>query len=283
MAEKTNAQLEKKIGKAIKDYGLFSKKEKILVACSGGKDSTTILYLLHKWGYNAEALMIDLLIGKWSERNLENVKKFCKGQGIKLHIASIRKEMGYSICYIRSCIQARSKFTNCTICGVIKRWLLNKKARELGAKKLVTGHNLDDEAESVLMNIFKGNPGLSAGLGPIAGTAGSGFVKRVKPLYFCTNSEIREYSQAMGFPVVYEPCPCSEGAYRKQIRAIIKEIEQDEPMIRQKLVKGFLKILPRIKKGMPEEKIRLCKSCGEPSRNEICRKCQMMRTLADGQ
>jgi tRNA-5-methyluridine54 2-sulfurtransferase len=274
--------IEDRVKKTIKDYKLLNKKEKILVACSGGKDSTTILYLLHKWGYNVEAMMIDLLIGKWSDKNLLNVKKFCKEQGIKLNIVSIRKEMGYSICYIRSCIQAKAKLNNCTICGVIKRWLLNKKARELGAKKLVTGHNLDDEAESVLMNIFKGNPMLCSGLGPVAMAEGRRFVPRVKPLYFCTNSEIKEYAVAKGFPVLYEPCPCSEGAYRKEIRAIINEAEKDEPFIRQNIVKGFLKILPRLKKMKSNEKLILCKSCGEPAAKEQCRKCEMMSLLGGG-
>jgi len=131
-------QFERKVKNTIEKYNLVNKKDKILVACSGGKDSTTTLYLLHKFGYDVEALIIDLLIRKWSKNNLENVKKFCKEYKIKLHIINIRKEIGYSMCYIRSIIQSKKKLNNCTICGPIRRWLINKKARTLRATKLAT-------------------------------------------------------------------------------------------------------------------------------------------------
>ena len=173
--------IENKVRSTIKDYKLATKKDKIIVACSGGKDSTVILYLLKKLGYNVEGLMIDLVIGKWSDDNLANTIKFCKEQNIKLNVVDIRKELGCSICHIRMGIQARKKLNNCMICGVIKRWLINKKARELGGTKLVTGHNLDDEAETLLMNLFNGNQELLLGFGPKRNCPNKKFVHRIKP------------------------------------------------------------------------------------------------------
>ena len=176
-------RFEEKVKNTLKEGDLASRKEKVLVACSGGKDSTAVLYLMKKFGYNVEAIILDLLIGKYSEENLENVKNFCQEQKVKLHVVDYRKELGYSVCYLRSAIQAKEKIKNCHVCGVMKKHLLNKKARQLKAKKLATGHNLDDEAQTFLMNMLRGNPELSASAGPkTANLSDEKFVARIKPL-----------------------------------------------------------------------------------------------------
>ena len=120
-----------------------NKKERILVALSGGKDSTIVAYILKKFGYNIEGFHINLRMGNYSEKCLEVVKELCKQLEIKLYLYDIKKEMGGSMCYLRSAIQHSKKgLKNCAICGVIKKWILNKKARKLKADKIATGHNL---------------------------------------------------------------------------------------------------------------------------------------------
>ena len=100
-------KFELKVANTIKKYKLANKKEKVIVACSGGKDSTAVLYIMHKLGYKVEGLIVDLFIGEWSEENRDNINGFCKKLGIKLHIISMRKMFGSSICYIRSNIQTK--------------------------------------------------------------------------------------------------------------------------------------------------------------------------------
>jgi uncharacterized protein (TIGR00269 family) len=281
MDKKGLAEFERIVKKTIRDYKLISKSDKVLVACSGGKDSTTTLYLLRKFGYNVEALAIDLHIGDYSRRNIENVKRFCKEQKIRLNLVDLREEFGSSICYIRGGIQGKKKLSNCTICGVVKRWILNRKAKELRATRLATGHNLNDESETVIMNLLKGNPELGLGMGPKSGFRKDRlFVERIKPLYFCTNAQTRAYSEAMGFPVVYEPCPCSEGVFRRRIRKQLAGLEKDYPDIRLNLVRNFLSELPALRKRAGVGgKILECEACGEPSRNRLCQLCSMMEIL----
>lgn len=267
---------ENKAKKTIFDCSLASKRDRIAVACSGGKDSTAVLYLLKKFGYNVFAVYIDLGIGDYSKKCLENIKKFCSGNKINLHVVSIKGEFGCNICYIRSNIQEKHKLSNCTICGVIKRWILNKEARKLKATKLATGHNLDDEAQTIIVNFLKGNVLLGMNSGPLTGIIkDKRFVTRIKPLYFHAESDIRKYSEIMQFPVSYERCPCAIGTYRIETRRFLAELGRNT---KENIVKNFLKMLPSIRNHFYDkvQKLKYCSSCGEPSRNEVCNACKLI-------
>ncbi|MFH1439042.1 MAG: TIGR00269 family protein [Candidatus Woesearchaeota archaeon] len=279
-------EFEAKVKRTVDKYKLATKKEKIIVACSGGKDSTAVLYLLKKLGYDVEGLIIDLFIGDWSKQNLDNIKGFCQLHNIKLHIVSMRDIFGCSICYIRSNIQTKVNLKNCAICGVIKRWLLNKRSRELKAIKLATGHNLDDQVETILMNILRGNPELSLGQLPVTGIIkDKKFVQRIKPLYFCTNQEVRRYSEILKFPVLYDPCPCSMTAFRRKVRNAIKLLEDDYPQLKTNVVNGFLNALPEMRSkymknsNNSKERLKYCEICAEPSKNNICQTCNLIKIL----
>ena len=96
---------------------------------------------------------------------------------------------------------------------------MNKHARKLGADKLVTGHNLDDEAQAIVMNIFKANTKLAARLSTVSGIGENKlFTQRVKPLYLCAEKEVRLYALLKGFQIQFVECPYSREGYRHQVR-----------------------------------------------------------------
>lgn len=275
---------EEKVWKTIRRYKLIVPGDKVLVACSGGKDSTTLLYLLNKFmkqrGASVEALTIDVGIGEYSKKNLANITAFCKEQKIKLHVTSFRKEIGSSACYLSTVIKLRgTKLTSCAICGMLKRRILNQSARKIGATKLATGHNLDDEAQSILMNLFKKNISTLARLGPKTGIAEHKMlIQRIKPLFFCSEKETTLYSKLKGFPVLYERCPCSENAFRRHIGKILESIEKEHPGTKHAIVASLMEMLPALKKKYAGFSFNLCKLCGEPTRYKICKLCVLLKS-----
>ena len=114
---------EASIQKTIEEHHLFTKENKVLVACSGGKDSTVILHLLKKLGYTIEAITVDAHIGCYTEENLKNLRNMCETLGVKLHEIAFRKEFGRSMCYIQSVLKSKGyNYKNCHTCGVLRRY-----------------------------------------------------------------------------------------------------------------------------------------------------------------
>ncbi|MDP2947212.1 MAG: TIGR00269 family protein [Nanoarchaeota archaeon] len=268
--------IEKKVLDTIKKYNLVNQNEKIVVALSGGKDSTSILYILKKLGYNVEGLLIDLNLGEWSKIHNEKMKKFCSEINVPLTIVDLKQELGQGICFIKSVLKKEKNLTGCTVCGIIKRWVLNKWAKKLKADKLVTGHNLDDETQNVLMNFLKGNILLGINSSPATGGKElDGFVQRIKPLFFVPENEIREFAKKNNFDILYDKCPCAFGTYRVETRGWMKNITDAE---KKKIVTSFQKLVPKLRKENPRE-IFTCKKCGEPCRGEICNACKIFECI----
>lgn len=276
---------EKKVRKTISRFKLFNPMHKIAVAVSGGKDSTVCLYILKKLGYNVEAVTVDALIGNYTKENLKNLKDICKKNKINLNEISFRKEFGYSLCGIKSILQSKKvNYSSCMICGVLRRYLLNKYAKKLKFDVIATGHTLDDEAQAFLMNIFRNDIKLATRQGPISGfVRDEKFVTRVKPLYLCSEKETTTYSKLMNFPVNYGRCPCSVDAFRRNFRQFLDDFEQKHPNVKHNIVNFFLKTVYPIKAiaeaESSAEKINACTLCDEPSAKDVCKKCEILLKL----
>ncbi len=264
---------EKKVEDTIKKYSLIKKNEKIAVAASGGKDSTTILYILKKSGYNITAISIDEGIPGYRDTTLKDLEKFCKTQNIPLKIYSFKKDFGFQL---QEKVEEKKTESPCKTCGILRRYLLNKYS--FGYKKIVTGHNLDDEFQNIMMNLFKSNIEVLTRLGPKTGNkTHEGFVQRVKPLYFLTEKQVLIYTILKGFQIQYTECPNASLGYRHKIREFFLELEKNIPGLRQNSVENFLKIKTKFTKK--ETQPKKCKLCGKPSKKEICSACQTIKKM----
>ncbi|RLG21106.1 hypothetical protein DRN74_03670 [Candidatus Micrarchaeota archaeon] len=273
-------RFESKVRETINSYGLLSPGEKVLVAVSGGKDSAVVMHLLNKFGFKVEGIFIDIQTGDYIEKNMVNAKNIAESLGIKLHIFYLKKEIGFTMLELWKKLKDK-KLNNCMVCGIVKKWLMNKKAKELGFRKIATGHNLDDAAETILMNLFSGNPCLGINEGPMTGVLrDEAFVQRIKPLYFLSNEEIKRYAEGIGFNIIYEPCPFLVSGSRLLMRKHLGELERYDNEIKVKIVKHFLELLPRLRDYCdPGGELKRCRLCGEPSRTEICKMCKLMEGI----
>ncbi|MCK4552927.1 TIGR00269 family protein [Candidatus Pacearchaeota archaeon] len=258
-----------------RDINTKGKKEKILVALSGGKDSAVTAFLLKKFGYNIEGLYIDLGISEYSKKCLGAVKKLCEELGIKLHVYDMKKEQGKTMQDVWKKIK-KKRLNNCAVCGVFKKWILNKTARKLKADKIATGHNLDDQAQTCLMNVLKGSPKMSFSSGPVTkNISDKKFVPRIKPLFYVFEEDVKKYAIQKKIPFIEGKCKYSQESYRGEVRDFVNTLSEKD---KKNILNNFEKIFVKDKKSEENKiKIKYCKICGEPSRKNVCKKCELMK------
>jgi uncharacterized protein (TIGR00269 family) len=270
---------ERKVRKTIRVHRLIDKKDSLLVALSGGKDSLSVLDILSSIYKNnksikIQALLIDEGIKGYRDKCISNAKNYCKKNSIPLRIVFFKKEFGFTLDKV---VKGKKP---CSICGVLRRYLLNKTARELKAKKLITGHNLDDEAQTILMNQFRKNVDASSRLGPITGIEShEDFIRRIKPFYLMEEKEIMAYAFLKNLTPDFSECPYSKESYRSHIRDMLNELEELYPGTKHSIVSSFLEILPLLKSKKSLNKIKKCKKCNEPCSSDLCQKCFVLNQV----
>jgi uncharacterized protein (TIGR00269 family) len=265
--------VERKIKRDIRKFKMVGRGEKIAVALSGGKDSIALLYVLHKIFQNRPdlefmAITIDEGIKSYRVQTLEHAIKLTNELRIKHTIRSFDEEFGTTM----DVLVKKKEHAACTLCGVLRKNILNKAARELGADKLAIGHNLDDEAQTILMNYMRGDIDRLKRMLP--GTIQPGMVPRIKPLRSIPEKEVALYGFLNDLPVSTDECPYASEALRNEIREIINNYEVKHPGTKYSLLGGFEAISQVLRP--PETKIRLCEKCGEPGSEIICKTCRLL-------
>ena len=275
--------IERKFKLTMRNDYKIKKNDKIIIAYSGGKDSSSLLYLFHKFfsvrrDIDIVAVTIDEGISKYRKTSINNAKKFVNELGINHYIFSFEKEYNITMDKFMK-LKENNKFINnnilkgpCSFCGVLRKKLLNITSKKLNGTKVAIGHNLDDETQTIMLNYLSGNINQMNYF--LSKKEKDGFIKRIKPLKKIPENEIGLYTYLKGHPMEKDPCPYSNNAFRKEIRSILNRIELNHPGTKYSLLKGVEFISNYIK--YENLTMNQCEKCGEPCNGSVCQACQFL-------
>jgi uncharacterized protein (TIGR00269 family) len=269
--------LETRVSRSIRENAMIHDGDRIAVALSGGKDSTALLMLLDNVvkeyrGVSLVAITIDEGIAGYRDDTVNSAVRLAADLGIEHHIVSFPDLFGGSLDTFLRGKEARA----CTICGILRKKALATAAQDAGAVRLATGHNLNDEAQSVLMNVLRGDlPRLIRDSGKETGL----FIPRIKPLQDISEKEIAVYLMVRDRWSDLPECPYTRFALRAEVRTMLSGLEYKYPGTMQKLIRSSKILSANLKKSEVQGPLQRCKTCGDPCSGEICQVCSLLPSL----
>jgi uncharacterized protein (TIGR00269 family) len=266
----------------IEKYKMFTPQDRVLVAVSGGKDSLALWDVLLRLGYQADGLYIGLGIDyaggeSYSGESLDKVQNFVQTfwPAARLQVVDVEALYGASLPEAAR-ISNRGRGKPCSVCGLVKRHVMNRVAfqgasgQALGGDNaiLATGHNLDDEVAVLLSNVLHWQTGYLARQAPTLPASHPGLAKKVKPFCRLYERETAAYALARGIDYVYQECPHAVGSKTIYYKELLNQLERESPGAKLQFYLSFLRA--KKKQGLfsqVEEQVTLnaCESCGQPT------------------
>ncbi len=267
--------IEGKVVRAVKRYGLIDRGDRVLIALSGGKDSVVLTYILDKLsrenGFSIYLLHIDLGIGDYSRECRGIVGKIHSILGYKTVVVDIRDLLGLGV----EEISRKTCRAPCSVCGIIKRYIMNTVAIEAKMDAVATGHNLDDIASYILKEFLHQNIEGMIKLSPKIDSVEDIAVKKIRPLYEVYEEEVQLYAKLNSIEYVSRKCPLKP---TRSLEVVLKnklnELEKMFPSIKIGFIRRFVKNLGKYP-PIDYSSIRRCRVCGLISSTQVCSYCRL--------
>jgi uncharacterized protein (TIGR00269 family) len=271
--------VERRVKKELRKQIDLEGKRLLAVALSGGKDSSVALYIIvrtlrHRRDLKVVAITVDEGIAGYRPHTLEKARKLCEMLEVEHRVVSFKEDAGKDMDEI---VKAASTKTPCTYCGVLRRRCMNKVARDLGADVLATGLNLDDTAQSILMNFTRADVERLARLGPHTRVQ-PGLIPRIQPLRMIPEKESYLYALLRELPFSDDVCPYADLALRNEYREMVDQLEERHPGTKFSILASYDALKPMLMDAYPPSSLRTC-DCGEPTRNPRCMACELLEEL----
>jgi uncharacterized protein (TIGR00269 family) len=272
------ADVELRVADSIKTRQMIDPLDRVAVALSGGKDSTALLLLLHRllplWqDVRLIAITIDEGIAGYREETIQSAENLTGRLGIDHHCISFTSLFGDSLDVFLTGRETQA----CSICGILRKKALVVGAQQAGATKLATGHNLDDEAQSVLMNVFRGD--LPRLIRNSSRESSGKFIPRIKPLSRISEKDIATYLMLNDAWNELPECPYTGYAMRREVRSILSGFEYKHPGTMLHLMESKEKIERYGQGSLISEPLRSCRECGDPCSGDLCQVCLLRQSL----
>ncbi len=268
--------------RAIETYRMFTPADRVLVAVSGGKDSLSLWDLLLNLGYQAEGLYISLGIDEginYSAKSLEMCQKFVAEHhpAARLRVVDVGAEYGQGIPVLAR-TRRRGQAKPCAVCGLVKRHIMNRAARDGGFAAIATGHNLDDEAAVLMQNTLHWQTGYLARQAPVLDERG-GLACKVKPFVRLYEREAAAYALVRGLDYIYDECPFAKGSTTNFYKELLNQLELTSPGAKQQFYLQFLRAREAGRVTFAEGgelALQPCARCGQPTTaGGVCAFCRL--------
>ncbi|MFV0525412.1 MAG: ATP-binding protein [Acidimicrobiales bacterium] len=265
------------VQRAIDDFAMIAPGERTLVAVSGGKDSLALWDLLTELGHPADGLYVGLGIGDYSDTSADHTVRFADERGLQLHRVDLRADHGFDV----PTAAAVTRRVPCSACGLSKRHLFDRAARDGGYDVVVTGHNLDDEAAVLYGNVIRWQTTYLGRQRPVL-PARDGFPRKAKPLVRLTERETAAYCVLRGIDYLVEECPMAAGNKHLGYKDALNTLEATSPGTKSEFYFGFLRnAVDRFPADGHAPELGHCRRCGAPASNEVCAFCSLQARVSE--
>lgn len=234
------ARLAKKTTKAIIDYSMIEDGDRVMVGLSGGKDSWALLQILDVLRQRAPiqfSLVAVNVDSGYKEYKHDLIAKTCVARGWEYRIE--HTGIGELIEDILDVNQ-----TPCSLCARLRRGVLYRVAKEVGATKIALGHHADDFIETLLLNVFFAGA-LKAMPAKLVSDDGEHVV--IRPLVLVGEDEARQYTKESELPIIGCCCPaCGDlSLQRQRIKKLLMDLEVEHPGVKNSMIKALGNVAPR--------------------------------------
>ncbi|QLG29072.1 TIGR00269 family protein [Halorarum halophilum] len=265
--------------------------ERWVIGLSGGKDSVVLTHILDAtFAEDPRIEMVALSIHEgiegYRDESLAACEELAADLDMRHETVTYEEELGVRMDDVVE--DDPENMAACAYCGVFRRDLLEEYAAEFGADKLLTGHNLDDEAQTALMNFLEGDVAqmakhFDASLGPFPERNESDhFVPRAKPLRDVPEKEVALYAHVRDLPAHITECPHASEAYRGEIQQLLLKLEENHPGTRHSIMAGYEEVSSMATdryRGEGGPDLSECERCGSTTARDVCRKCRLIESV----
>lgn len=266
-----------RVASTIKRYRMVKPGDRILLAVSGGKDSVALLHIMNSLSnlmkFKLIVLHIDLGIGEYSKRSREIVEDLCRKLKVDSITIDLKNDLGFTLPEFVSRLRTHRI---CSLCGIVKRYIMNAVSIALKADAVATAHHADDMLTYIFKNFILQDYELMEKLVPINKGVQGLMTTKIRPLYEVYEKDTALYTIYTNLRFTDITCPYKEmNSMEITIRRFLDEIEDKYPGTKISILRKFAKTYMR-----PLEEARglkSCSECGLIAQKDMCTFCRLTK------